>query len=179
MQATIYKYAYWQFILAILPLFFLCMMLPHKLFPETAKANSGTFLLISLAVLLVILLFMIKRAFAPRATLTLQIDKGEFALTQGNKTIISEFESNMQMVLAKYKASTTNHTPYLLLKFLNQNKKQILKIKVAGSVKLNKGFPKTEGEYDTSDMWGYYETNNTEALKILKHYGCERLVTFQ
>jgi len=179
MQATIYKYAYWQFIVAILPLFFLCMMLPHKLFPETTKANSGTFLLISLAVLLVILFFMIKRAFAPRATLTLQIDKGEFAFRQGDKTLISEFESNINLVLAKYKASTTNHTPYLLLKFLNQNKKQILKIKVEGSVKLNKGFPDTLGEYDISDMWGYYETNSTEALKILKYYGCERLVTIQ
>ena len=179
MQATIEKYTYWQFIAALVTLPLLFIYLPHRLFPQTAQSNTGKFLLLSIAASIVVLYFILKTALSPKKILTLQIDKGEFALTEGYKTIISEFESRIQLVLAKYKASTTNHTPYLLLKFMNQNNKQVLKIKVSGSVRLNKGFPDTLAELDTADMWGYYETNKTEALKILKYYGSERLVTFQ
>lgn len=180
MQATIEKHAFWKFIVPVAVLPAILFFVPHVLFPQTAAAHTFKFLILTNLLSLVLLIYIYKITSKPQQILTLQIDNGEFALKAGNKVIISEPESNINLELAKHKPYQTYGPSKLLLKFMNQHSKLLLRIYVTSPVRFFPSFMNnTRSEFHVEDNWGKYETNKTEALKILKHFGYINRVSFE
>lgn len=180
MQATIYKYAPWRFIAAVVLLPLPILLLPHLLFPETAKAHMGKFLVLTTVLTVILLVYIYTITSKPIKLLTLQIANGEFALKEGEKVILSEFESSVNLLLAKHNHPESSVPPKLLFKFVKPNNKLLLRVYVEDQVWYFPAFMhNTRSEFHGSDNWGRYVTNKGGAQKILKHYGLENQMAFK
>lgn len=181
MYATIHKYAYWPLILAMFTMPIVMMGAPFKLFPQWAKANSDTAILLGLIAFIALVAFLFKRAINPLSTLTLSIANGEWTLTKEGKVVIQQPEQDVALRLGQYKTSTTNHKHQLMLSFYYKNHTHMLTMKVEESVTFHSNFSgRGRGaDYHINDMFGYYGTDGKEAKKILTHYGHAGEVSFR